>query len=215
MAKINLLPWRQELRKQRKQEFLAINMAVAALALGLVVFYHMYMSTQLSDQDERKAFIKSEITILDQQIKQIDDLQKRKEELLARMRVIQDLQGRRPIIVRVFDELVRAVPDKLYLTLIERTGDKFKIEGVAESNNQVSTFLRNLNASSWFKDPVLASVTADDSAPANGKPAAKDKPVSEKTAANKFSLWVDLEAPEPAPQDEKTGVQKTNKEAAK
>lgn len=160
MAKINLLPWRQELRKQRKQEFLAINMAVALVALAIVLFFHMLVSSQISDQEEQKAFIKSEIDVLDRQIAEIDELQKRKDELLARMKVIQDLQGRRPVIVRVFDDIVRATPEKVYLTLIERKDNKFTISGVAESNNQVATLLRNLNASAWFKNPVLESVAA-------------------------------------------------------
>jgi type IV pilus assembly protein PilN len=89
-------------------------------------------------------------------------LQTRKEELLARMKVIQDLQGRRPVIVRVFDELAHTVPDKIYLVSFQRSGDMFTIEGYAESNTQVSAFLRNLNASTWFKNPVLANVTADE-----------------------------------------------------
>ena len=108
MAKINLLPWRQELRTQRKQEFLAINMAVALVALVLLLFFHMLVSSQIGDQEEQKAFIKSEIVVLDKQITEIDELQRRKDELLARMKVIQDLQGRRPVIVRVFDDLVRS-----------------------------------------------------------------------------------------------------------
>jgi len=216
MAKINLLPWRQELRKQRQQEFIAINAAVALTAAAIVMFFHILVSGQLSDQEERKAYIQSEIATLDGQIKQIDDLQKRKEELLARMKVIQDLQGRRPVIVRVFDEMVRAVPDKVYLTLVERKGDKFNIEGFAESNNQVSSFLRNLNASTWFKNPVLSEVKATDVV--DNKNVKGAKPVAtttDKQKTNKFALTVELEAPEPAPQDEKAGVKKTNKEAAK
>lgn len=162
MAKINLLPWRQELKKQRQQEFAVINAAVALTAAAIIMFFHILLSSQLSDQEERKAYIQSEIATLDNQIKQIDELQTRKDELLARMKVIQDLQGRRPVVVRVFDELARSVPNKIYLSLIKRDGDRFTIEGYAESNTQVSSFLRNLNASAWFKNPVLATVTAED-----------------------------------------------------
>jgi type IV pilus assembly protein PilN len=118
MAKINLLPWRQELKKQRQQEFIAINAAVALSAAAIIMFFHILLSSQLSDQEERKAYIQSEIATLDGQIKQIDELQARKDELLARMKVIQDLQGRRPVIVRVFDELARTVPDKVYLVSV-------------------------------------------------------------------------------------------------
>lgn len=214
MAKINLLPWRQELRKQRQQEFVAVSMAVALAAAAIVMFLHLLISGQLSDQEERKAYIQSEIATLDGQIKQIDELQTRKEELLARMKVIQDLQGRRPVIVRVFDEMVRAVPEKVYLSSVERVGDKFKIEGYAESNNQVSTFLRNLNTSTWFKNPMLSNVTAaaPESKSVKGAPKVVAADVQK---TNRFALTVELEAPEPAPEDEKTGVKKTTKEAAK
>lgn len=213
MAKINLLPWRQELRKRRQQEFLAINMTVAVVALILVVFFHLLVASQLSDQAERKAFIKSEIDVLDGQIKEIDDLQKRKDELLARMKVIQDLQGRRPVIVRVFDELVRATPDKLYLSLFQRAGDKFSLEGVADSNNQVSTFLRNLNASSWFKNPVLQNVKAEDSKESAGKVGPGVK-VDKQLQKNHFVMSVDLEAPETPAGDSKS-ADSVKKEPAK
>jgi len=214
MAKINLLPWRQELKKQRQQEFLTINVAVALTAAAIVMFVHIIVSGQLSDQEERKAFIQSEIATLDGQIKQIDDLQARKEELLARMKVIQDLQGRRPVIVRVFDELARTVPDKVYLSSFQRAGDTFSIEGYAESNTQVSSFLRNLNASTWFKNPALSNVTADDVAKKEVK-GSKAVAANDAKKTNRFSLKVELESPEPPPEDEKTGVKKTNKEETK
>jgi type IV pilus assembly protein PilN len=215
MAKINLLPWRQELRKQRKQEFLAIVMGVALVALAILLFLHMMVSAQLGDQEERKAYVKSEIDLLDKQIAEIEELQKRKDELLSRMKVIQDLQGRRPVIVRVFDEIVRATPDKLYLTSIERKGDQFKISGNAESNNQVATFLRNLNASAWFKNPVLGNVTSNEvKTGPGGRPVAKTEK-DDKPKTNGFSLTVDLEAPEPAGGAEGKDVKKTNKETSK
>lgn len=189
MAKINLLPWRQELRKQRQQEFVAIVLAVVGIAVGLVLFAHMALSKQVSDQVERNSYIKAEIATLDTQIKEIDELQKRREELLARMKVIQDLQGHRPVIVRVFDEFVRTMPDGVYFRTIERKGDVFSIVGVAESANQVSALMRNLEASQWFKSPVLSKVAAE-SSPA----AAKGKPASGQSS-NAFALSVTLETP--------------------
>lgn len=210
MAKINLLPWRQELKKQRQQEFIVINAAVALSAAAIIMFFHLVLSSQLSDQEERKAYIQSEIATLDGQIKQIDDLQTRKEELLARMKVIQDLQGRRPVIVRVFDELARNMPNKVYLSSIRREADKFVIEGYAESNTQVSSLLRNLNASAWFKNPVLANVVAEEA-----KGAKVVKASSDSKKSNRFALTVELEAPEPDRTEDKTGVSKTQKEASK
>lgn len=192
MAKINLLPWRQELRKQRQQEFVAIVLAVAGLAVGIVLFAHMALSKQVSDQLERNGYIKAEISTLDSQIKEIDELQKRREELLARMKVIQDLQGHRPVIVRVFDEFVRAMPDGVYFRTIERKGDVYSITGVAESANQVSALMRNLESSQWFKNPVLSKVAAESTA----STATTSKSKSETAhASNAFSLSVMLETP--------------------
>lgn len=193
MAKINLLPWRQEQRKLRQQEFVAILVAVGLVAAAIVLFSHVALSKEVSDQEERNQFIKSEISNLDGQIKEIDALQKRKDELLSRMKVIQDLQGRRPVIVRVFDELVRVVPDGVYLKSLSRSGDTFSMSGVAESANQVSSFMRNLDASPWFKNPVLSTVVADQ-APVGAKTGDADK-----QHGNTFSLTVSLETPEKLP----------------
>ena len=159
---------------------------------------------------------KHDSILWDNQIKQIDELQTRKEELLARMKVIQDLQGRRPVIVRVFDEVAHTVPDKIHLTSFQRSGDMFTIEGYSESNTQVSAFLRNLNASTWFKNPVLANVTADETVTKKDLKDNKRNVIATETKkTNKFALRVELESPEPALEDEKAGVKKTNKEAAK
>lgn len=202
MAKINLLPWRQELRKQRQQEFVAILMAVGLVAVALVLFAHMALSKQVSDQEERNQYIKAEIAKLDGQIQEIDALQKRRDELLARMKVIQDLQGRRPVIVRIFDEMVRVIPDGVYLRSLERKGDTFSLTGVAESANQVSNLMRNLDASPWFKSPQLSTVAADSIK-------GKADTTEEKQPGNKFAMTVLLEGVD-APQPE--GGQK---EAAK
>ena len=212
MAKINLLPWRQELKKQRQQEFIVINAAVALSAAAIIMFFHILLSSQLSDQEERKAYIQSEIATLDGQIKQIDELQTRKDELLARMKVIQDLQGRRPVIVRVFDELARTVPNKVYLISVVRKDDVFTIEGYAESNTQVSSFLRNINNSAWFKNPVLSTVVAADDQNKKSDKASAKAAIDKKN--NRFALTVETDAPEPIKDDE-TGVKKTNKEAGK
>jgi len=196
MAKINLLPWRQELRKQRQQEFVAIALAVAGIAVAIVLFAHMALSKQVSDQLERNSYIRAEIASLDSKIKEIDELQKRREELLARMKVIQDLQGHRPVIVRVFDEFVRAMPDGVFFRTVERKGNVFSIVGVAESANQVSSLMRNLDASQWFRNPVLSKVAADTQAVAK-KPAGKSSDATA-TNTNTFTLSVELEAPESA-----------------
>lgn len=199
MAKINLLPWRQELRKQRQQEFVAIVLAVAGLAVGIILFAHMALTKQVGDQLERNSYIRAEISTLDTKIKEIDELQKRREELLSRMKVIQDLQGHRPIIVRVFDEFVRAMPDGVYFRTVERKENVFSIVGVAESANQVSSLMRNLEASQWFKNPLLSKVAAEAPSSVDSKSNTAAKSSKENSsAANTFSLSVELEAPESA-----------------
>lgn len=210
MAKINLLPWRQELRKQRQQEFVAIVLAVAGLAVGIVLFSHMALSKQVGDQLERNSYIRAEISTLDTKIKEIDELQKRREELLSRMKVIQDLQGHRPIIVRVFDEFVRAMPDGVYFRTVERKGDVFSIVGVAESANQVSSLMRNLDASQWFKNPMLSKVAAETPAAGAAKSNPSAKPSDANTqASNTFSLSIELDAPE-STVDKAEGVDKAS-----
>lgn len=202
MAKINLLPWRQELRKQRQQEFIAVLMGVVMVAVAIVLFGHMALSKQVSDQEERNQYIQSEIGKLDGQIKEIDILQNRREELLSRMKVIQDLQGRRPVIVRIFDELVRVIPEGVYFNSLQRSGDTFNISGVAESANQVSTLMRNIDASPWFRSPLLSVVATTAALPARN--ASED----DKLPGNRFAMTVQLESPDAPPADPKKGAEK-------
>ncbi|MCK7598828.1 PilN domain-containing protein [Microbulbifer sp. CAU 1566] len=160
MAKINLLPWRQEYRAQKQKEFQQVA-ALVVVAAGFSVF--MWMKTvdaQIANQNERNQLLNTEITALNKQVKEIQDLKKRRQELIDRMRVIQELQGNRPLAVRYFDEMVRAAPEGLWLTNLKRTGKTLKISGVAESNNRVSSFMRSLDQSEWFQSPNLTGVTA-------------------------------------------------------
>ena len=161
MTRINLLPWREEYREEKKKEFI-VQFAMVCMFAAVVAFaWFQLVANAVDNQKQRNAVLQSEITLLDQQVKEIQELKKRRAELIERMKVIQDLQGTRPIIVRYFDELVRAVPDGIYITSLERKGDAITIEGVTELNNRVSSFMRQLNDSEWFADPNLRAVTAD------------------------------------------------------
>ena len=160
MAKINLLPWRQEYRAQKQKEFQQVA-ALVVLAAGFSVF--MWMKTvdsQIANQNERNQILNTEITALNKQVREIKDLKKRRQELINRMRVIQELQGNRPLAVRYFDDMVRAAPEGLWLTNLKRSGKTLQISGVAESNNRVSSFMRSLDQSEWFQSPNLTGVTA-------------------------------------------------------
>jgi type IV pilus assembly protein PilN len=162
MAKINLLPWREELREKRKKEFVLLSTLagiLGLLALGLTWFY---FDNKLQDQEQANQLIVSTNQNLDVQLKALDGLQAQRDQIIERMKLIQGLQGKRPIAVRLADELVRITPANLYITKFQRVGDKFTIEGKAESPNTVAEFLRNLEASSWYRNAFMNSFIAVD-----------------------------------------------------
>ncbi|WHI44569.1 PilN domain-containing protein [Microbulbifer sp. JMSA004] len=160
MAKINLLPWRQEYRAQKQKEFQQIIVVVVLIVAAAVFGWMKTVDAQIVDQNADNQILKNRIKELDIQVREIKDLKKRRQELIDRMRVIQELQGNRPLSVRYFDEIVQATPEGLWLNSIERKGKKLSISGVAESNNRVSSFMRNLDQSDWYESPALAGVTA-------------------------------------------------------
>ncbi|SDI57622.1 type IV pilus assembly protein PilN [Pseudomonas delhiensis] len=160
MARINLLPWREQLREERKQRFLVALGGVLLLSGGLVFLGDQYFSSAIENQSARNDFLRKEIAVLDARIKEISELKTRRQQLLERMKIIQDLQGNRPIIGRVFDQLVRTLPDGVYYTGLKMNGHTIAIAGAAESNNRVSNLMRNLDASDWLTAPNLTEVKA-------------------------------------------------------
>lgn len=160
MARINLLPWREQLREERKQRFLVAMAAVLGIGAGLVFLGAQYLEGQMEGQLARNDFVRKEIAVLDARIKEISELKTKKQQLLERMKIIQDLQGNRPIIGRVFDQLVRTLPDGVYFSGVSMAGKAISITGAAESNNRVSNLMRNLDASEWLESPTLSEVKA-------------------------------------------------------
>lgn len=161
MAGINLLPWREALRKERQQEFMGIIAAVAIIAAALVWLVNGTIEDQWKTQKNRNAFIQKEMTVLNGQIDEIKKLREKREQLLERMKLIQNLQGNRPIIVRLFDEVARSIPDDLYFTSLDIKSGKVTIMGRAKSNNRVAALMRNFDDSDWFSAPNLVSVKAE------------------------------------------------------
>ncbi|HEX9584713.1 MAG TPA: PilN domain-containing protein [Gammaproteobacteria bacterium] len=160
MPQINLLPWREELRKQRNKEF-GISAAVAVLLMGAVVAgVHYHFQERIAFQQKRNAFLEAEIAKLDQKIKQIQQIDAEKQRLLARMQIIQKLQSSRPEIVHLFDEFVRTIPEGVYFTNITQKGRDLKIQGVAQSNARVSTLMRQMEASDYLENPALVEIVA-------------------------------------------------------
>ncbi len=158
MPRINLLPWREELRKQRQKNFSLA--AVGAVVLGVLVYllYSNHISNEIEYQEARNQFLENEIARLDEQINEIIDLEARKERLLARMEIIEQLQKSRPQVVHLMDELVQTLPEGVQLTAVTQTGNRLEIKGVAQSSSRISNYMRNIDASDWIGNPDLGVV---------------------------------------------------------
>lgn len=160
MARINLRPWREERRAEQQKEFLAVLAGVVIVGLLFVFLQDRWINSNIDEQQARNSYLSGEIASLERKIKEIDELKKRRDQLIARMRVIQELQGNRPVIVHMFDEIVRTMPDGVYFTSLTRQGDNLSIRGRAESNNRISSLMRKLDNSKWFMEPNLTAVKA-------------------------------------------------------
>ena len=188
MANINLLPWRERQREERKQQFLITLGLAAGIAVVILLGIDRVLVSQIGNQNARNQYLTEQIVLLDKEIAEIRQLQQQKKDLTARMAVIQDLQGKRPIIVRLFDELVRTLPEGIYYDTVTRTEDSISIVGIAESNSRVSALMRALDESEWFADPDLRQVTAEDPDAAGAA-----------SQRNRFQLTVNITTPGQAP----------------
>lgn len=161
MARINLLPWREELRKERQRQFLSILGLVAMLGIVVVLSYKYTVSLKIERQQFRNNYLQTQINDLNAQIKEIEKLEEERRKLIERMEMITNLQKSRPQVVRIFDELVRAIPEGLNLKSITRKGNVLTIEGSAESAQRVTSFMRKIEASQWFVNPHLKDIDSD------------------------------------------------------
>ena len=190
MARINLLPWRAERRKQRQREFQGM-LGLAALAGVLLSFLvWFYFSQQISGQNERNAFLQAEIAKVKKQNEEIKELDAKKDRLLARKKVIEELQANRSQMVHLFDSLVRTIPDGVTLGSIKQEGDILTLQGNAQSNARVSAYMRNLEVSGWMTKPDLSIIEVkkdDKNAPATTS--------ASRTLPYSFSLKVQLANP--------------------
>lgn len=160
MARINLLPWRAERRAQRQKAFYGMLAVAAAIAVVLVLLIWFHYDGQIEGQHARNAFLQGEIAKVDAQIKEIDSLDKEKDRLLARKKVIEELQANRSQMVHLFDSLVRTIPDGVVLSSIKQDGQTLTLMGRSQSNARVSTYMRNLEGSGWMTRPVLSIIEA-------------------------------------------------------
>jgi len=156
MAHINLLPWREKLRKQRQRDFglLALG-ALLVTVLGMGYWGFVYVQGMVDHQGDRNRFLENEIALVDKQIVEIKELENTRQKLIARMKVIENLQVSRPQIVHMFDELVTVLPDGAYLTSLAQTQRSLSLNGRAQSNARVSAYMRNIESSPWLSAPKL------------------------------------------------------------
>jgi type IV pilus assembly protein PilN len=181
MAKINLLPWRAERRKQRQQEFLTMLGMAGAVGVLISVLIVMYYIGQIKGQENRNQNLSEQISLLDKQIAEIAELDKKKAGLLRRKQVIEELQASRSQMVHLFDELARTIGDGTQITSLAQNGNDLTLLGRAQSNARVSSYMRNLEASGWMGNPDLSIIELRGTDP--GLP-------------NEFSLKVKLKNPE-------------------
>ncbi len=170
MARINLLPWRQEERERSNKEFITLVVAVTLLALLSAFATWSYFNNELDEQRDANALVEQENARLDTVLTEIDSLEQRREDIISRMQVIQDLQGRRPVPVHLWDDMAKAMPSALYLNNLKREGDLITLTGLADNPNVVSSLIRNLDTSKWMGNSAVRNIqqniTAYQAAPA-------------------------------------------------
>ena len=150
MAHVNLLPWRAERRKQREREFYMQLAAAFVVALGVLLIWYIWMNQRIDNQNDRNAYLQTEIKQLDVRIAKIKDLEKVRQHLLARKQIIEQLQADRSQMVHLFDELVKTIPSSARLTALKQSGQSMSLDGVAQSNASVAEYMRNIEASPWM-----------------------------------------------------------------
>lgn len=155
MAHINLLPWRERLRKEQLQQFYAMLGAAAAVGVLIVLAVHMQFSAMIDHQNARNQYLEREIAELDKRIAEIRAIEETRRNLVERMKVIEDLQTSRPVMVRLFDEMVKTLPEGTYVTSLVQKGGSLDIDGKAESYARVSSYLQRLDASDWLSGSAL------------------------------------------------------------
>lgn len=201
MIRVNLLPHREQKRQARQRQFVSLSIGLAVLGLAVVLLGHVILGAQIETQDSRNALLKSEIAKLDTQIKEIDKLREQTQALLARKQVVETLQTNRTEAVHLLDQLVRQLPDGIFLKSVKQTATKVQLVGYAQSNARVSTLMRNIDASPWLVQPELVEIKSVPS------PVAKDLRV------NEFTLNVQIKQTAP-PEESKSAAAPTGAAAA-
>jgi len=185
MIRINLLPHREQKRQARQRQFVSVAIGLAILGLALVLLVHVVFNAQIESQESRNNLLKTEITKLDEQIKEIDKLREQTQALLARKQIVETLQSNRTEAVHLLDQMVRQLPDGIYLKSLRQSGSKVTLVGYAQSSARVSTLMRNIDASPWLQNPELVEIKSVPS------------PVTKDLRVNEFTLNVQLKQAAP------------------
>lgn len=160
MIRINLLPHRAEKRRARQVQFIALSVISLVLAALLVGFVQVAISTQISYQERRNTYLKQETVVLDKQIEEIKKLREQTQALLARKNVVEGLQSTRSDVVHLLDQMLRILPDGVYLKTLKQTGTRINLVGYAQSNARISTLMRAVEDSPWLDSPALVEIHA-------------------------------------------------------
>jgi type IV pilus assembly protein PilN len=158
MIRLNLLPHREQKRQARKRQFVSLAISLAILGVAVVALVHVVMAGRIDNQNSRNQLLKTEIAKLDEQIKEIDRLREQTQALLARKQIVETLQTNRTEAVHLLDQIVRQIPDGIYLRSVKQTDTKVTLVGYAQSNARVSTLMRNIEASPWLERPALIEI---------------------------------------------------------
>jgi len=193
MMRINLLPHREQKRQARQRQFVSLAIGLAVLGAAVVLLGHVAFGWQIESQNSRNGLLKTEIAKLDTQIKEIDKLREQTQALLARKQVVETLQSNRTEAVHLLDQMVRQLPDGIYLRSLRQAGAKVTLVGYAESSARVSTLMRNIEASPWLQSPELVEIKSIDS------PTAKSRRVNEFTLNVRIKQTALPEEPKAAP----------------
>ncbi|MGQ0593966.1 MAG: PilN domain-containing protein [Gammaproteobacteria bacterium] len=202
MARINLLPWREERRRERTRRFgtaMVLGVVASAVVVGAV---HLIYQDRIDGQNARNAYLEQQIAILDDKIEKIQSLERERQQLIDRMRAIETLQTSRPVVVRLFDEIVTALPDGVSITEISQSNTEWTFKGIAESNARVSNFMRNIEASPAFKEPRLDIIETKGGDKPVDKTAGK---VEEQRRVNNFTIVVQQKGEETSEAEAATG----------
>jgi len=160
MIRLNLLPHREERRRARRRQFISLSVSLAVLGLAVILLGHVVLSTQIENQNSRNGLLKGEIAKLDEQIKEIDKLREQTLALLSRKQIVETLQTNRTEAVHLLDQIVRQIPDGIYLRSVKQSDSKVTLIGFAQSNARVSTLMRNIEGSPWLEKPALVEIKA-------------------------------------------------------